>query len=63
MALQTIGVMGHSLGGASSVTLGRTRDDIDAVIDLDGTMLGEELSYENDTYDFLRENIPFPCWC
>lgn len=38
---EKIGVMGHSLGGASSVELGRTRDDIDAVIDLDGTMLGE----------------------
>ncbi len=37
----TIGVMGHSLGGAAAVTLGRDRDDIDAVIDIDGTMLGE----------------------
>ncbi|MBR4966158.1 MAG: hypothetical protein IKY53_06650 [Lachnospiraceae bacterium] len=57
---QTIGVMGHSLGGASSVTLGRTRDDIDAVIDLDGTMLGEELSYENGTYDFFKGEYPVP---
>lgn len=36
-----IGFMGHSLGGAAAVTLGRQRDDIDAVIDFDGTMLGE----------------------
>ena len=36
-----IGLMGHSLGGATAVTVGR-RDDISAVIDLDGTMLGEE---------------------
>lgn len=36
-----IGLMGHSMGGASSVQLGRERDDIDAVIDLEGTMAGE----------------------
>ena len=38
---EKIGVMGHSLGGAASVSVGRTRDDISAVIDLDGTMLSE----------------------
>ena len=36
-----IGLMGHSLGGATAVTVGR-REDVSAVIDLDGTMLGEE---------------------
>ena len=43
-----IGLMGHSLGGATAVTVGR-REDISAVIDLDGTMLGEETSVENGT--------------
>ena len=43
----SIGLMGHSLGGATAVTLGRTRDDIDAVIDFDGTMLGEVTGVEN----------------
>ena len=38
-----IGLMGHSMGGATSVQLGRERDDIAAVVDLDGTMLGEYL--------------------
>lgn len=57
---ETIGLMGHSLGGASSVTMGRTRDDIDAVIDLDGTMLGEELAYENGEYVFYEEEYPIP---
>lgn len=37
----SIGVMGHSLGGAAAVSIGRLRNDIGAVIDLDGTMLGE----------------------
>lgn len=32
-----IGVMGHSLGGATAVSMGRTRNDISAVINLDGT--------------------------
>ncbi|WP_350454414.1 alpha/beta hydrolase family protein [Slackia heliotrinireducens] len=36
-----IGLMGHSMGGATSVQLGRERSDVTAVIDLDGTMLGE----------------------
>ncbi|MGN1101702.1 MAG: hypothetical protein ACI4RG_05880 [Huintestinicola sp.] len=42
-----IGVMGHSLGGAAAVALGRSREDIDAVIDLDGTMIGEVTGVEN----------------
>ncbi|MBO4636900.1 MAG: hypothetical protein J5685_07115 [Clostridiales bacterium] len=37
-----IGLIGHSMGGATAVTCGR-RDDISAVVDLDGTMLGEIL--------------------
>ncbi len=43
---EKIGLMGHSLGGATAVTVGR-RDDIDAVIDLDGTMLGEEIDMKD----------------
>ena len=42
-----IGLMGHSMGGATSVELGRERSDISAVIDLDGTMLGEYYGVEN----------------
>jgi dienelactone hydrolase len=37
---ENIGLMGHSLGGATSAEIGRLRPDIDAVIVLDGTMLG-----------------------
>ena len=36
-----IGLFGHSLGGATMVTVGR-RDDVSAVIDIDGSMLGEQ---------------------
>ncbi len=57
--LSKIGLMGHSLGGATSVAVGRQREDVDAVIDLDGTMLGEELSYQNGAYQLNNE--PYPC--
>ena len=42
-----IGLIGHSMGGATAVTCGR-RDDISAVVDLDGTMLGENLGVNGD---------------
>ncbi len=55
---ERIGLFGHSLGGAASVNVGRIRDDIDAVIDLDGTMMGEETGYENGAYQFQDEPYP-----
>lgn len=58
--VEKIGLMGHSLGGASSVSVGRERDDISCVIDLDGTMLGEQLSYENGAYYYIEEPYPIP---
>ena len=58
--LDKIGMMGHSLGGATSVTIGRTRGDVKAVIDLDGTMLGEELAYDNGAYQYYEEPYPVP---
>ena len=45
--ISRIGLMGHSMGGATAVALGRERSDIAAVIDLDGTMLGEYYGVEN----------------
>ena len=44
--IQKIGTMGHSLGGATAVTVGR-REDVSAVIDLDGTMLGEQIGVQD----------------
>ncbi len=55
-----IGVMGHSMGGATAVSLGRTRDDIDAVIVLDGTMLGELTGLENNAFRCNEEPYPVP---
>lgn len=60
MDCEHMGFMGHSLGGATAVSLGRMRDDLDAVIDLDGTMIGEIL-YVNDGVDVVNEDTyPIP---
>lgn len=55
-----IGLMGHSLGGATAVALGRERDDIDAVIDLDGTMLGETVEVKDGKNVYYSEPYPVP---
>ena len=55
-----IGLMGHSMGGATAVQVGRERDDISAVIDLDGTMLGEYLGAEDGSFVVNEEPYPIP---
>ncbi len=55
-----IGVMGHSLGGAAAVSVGRTRNDISAVIDLDGTILGEITGVENEINIVRTDPYPVP---
>ena len=52
-----IGLMGHSMGGATSVEVGKQRDDISAVIDIDGTMLGSITGAENGK--FIVEDIDY----
>lgn len=58
--VEKIGLMGHSLGGATSAEVGRMRSDIDAVIVLDGTMLGEEIDFQNQSVVFNSEPYPVP---
>lgn len=55
-----IGLFGHSMGGASSVQVARERSDIDAVIDLEGTMLGEYVGFADGTEVFNEEPYPVP---
>ena len=55
-----IGLMGHSMGGATAVALGREREDIDAVIDLDGSMLSEIKSAENGEFEYVSEPYKVP---
>lgn len=56
---EKIGLMGHSLGGATAVTVGR-RDDISAAIDIDGTMLGEQTGFVNGKYVINEEPYKTP---
>ncbi len=56
---EKIGLMGHSLGGATAVTVGR-RDDISAVIDIDGTMLGEQTGFVDGKYVVNTEPYSTP---
>lgn len=57
---EKIGLFGHSLGGATAAQTGRQRGDIDAVIVLDGTMLGEEIGFENGKVVLNEEPYPVP---
>lgn len=47
-----IGVFGHSMGGAASVWLGRERDDVSAVVNIDGPLFSE-LVYNRERDDFV----------
>ncbi|MCR5398166.1 MAG: hypothetical protein K6E68_01380 [Lachnospiraceae bacterium] len=60
--IDKIGLMGHSLGGATAVTVGR-RDDVKAVIDLDGTMLGEQTGVEDGNPIVNEEPYTTPILC
>jgi dienelactone hydrolase len=50
-----IGLFGHSMGGAASTMLGRERDDVGAVVNIDAPMIGE-LVYNKETDDFAASN-------
>ncbi|WP_462411555.1 alpha/beta hydrolase family protein [Neobacillus sp. Marseille-QA0830] len=55
-----IGLIGHSLGGAAAAELGRDRDDIAAVINLDADLLGETLAVKDDKPVINKEVYPVP---
>jgi dienelactone hydrolase len=55
---EKIGVFGHSMGGAASVWLGRERNDIDAVVNIDAPFFSE-LIYMKDIDDFVARDEEF----
>lgn len=55
-----IGLFGHSLGGAAAAQLGREQKGVDAVIVIDGTMIGEALDYSNGQNVLNTEPYPVP---
>jgi dienelactone hydrolase len=57
---EKIGLLGHSLGGASSAQVARERNDIDAVINLDADLYGEYLDYADGKYVMNNKVFPVP---
>ncbi|MFC3748981.1 alpha/beta hydrolase family protein [Paenibacillus sp. GCM10012306] len=53
-----IGVFGHSMGGAASIGLGRERDDVHAVVNIDAPMFSE-LNYDKKTDDLVASGKPY----
>ncbi|MNM90194.1 isoform II [compost metagenome] len=55
MDLNNIGLFGHSLGGAASADVARIREDVKAVIVMDGTMIGDIKGLNNDNSEIITE--------
>jgi dienelactone hydrolase len=55
---EKIGVFGHSMGGAASVWLGRDRDDIQAIVNIDAPFFSD-LVYKKDRDDYVALNEAF----
>ncbi|MEH7445132.1 alpha/beta hydrolase [Bacillus sp. JJ1122] len=53
-----IGVFGHSMGGAASVWLGRERDDIRAVVNIDAPFFSD-LVYKKEIDDYVAKSEAF----
>lgn len=53
-----IALTGHSLGGATAAEVGRERNDISAVIDIDGSMSGDIISAKGD--EVVLDQTPYP---
>lgn len=55
---EKIGVFGHSMGGAASVWLGRDRNDIRAIVNIDAPFFSE-LVYQKDSDDYAARDEAF----
>ncbi|MFJ5717125.1 alpha/beta hydrolase family protein [Neobacillus sp. NPDC093127] len=55
---EKIGVFGHSMGGAASVWLGRERNDIEAVVNIDAPFFSD-LVYKKEINDFVAKDEDF----
>lgn len=57
---ERIGLTGHSLGGATAASLGRELDIVDAVIVIDGTMIGEGIDFKDNEEVLDLNAYPVP---
>lgn len=57
---KNIGVIGHSLGGAAALGIGRMRNDVGAVVALEAPFMCEILGVENNEFVFESALYPVP---
>lgn len=55
---ESIGVIGHSLGGSAVLAIPRIRNDIDMVIALESPFLFDIVGVENDEFLWLEQDFP-----
>ena len=55
-----IGVMGHSLGGSAALGIGRIRNDVSAVIELEAPFMNDIKGVKDGRFVFLDEIYPVP---
>lgn len=55
-----IGIIGHSMGGAAALGIGRTRQDIDAVINLEAPFMCDVIGIEDGNFIWNEEPYPVP---
>ena len=55
-----IGLLGHSMGGEAAAQTARNRSDISAVVNLDGTLTGDEIEFVDGAAVFTDEPFPVP---
>lgn len=56
----TVIAAGHSMGGAAALSLGRTREEIDAVIALEAPYFGDIIGVEQDMFVWTDADYPVP---
>lgn len=59
-SIEKVGLVGHSMGGATSVGQGRIRREVNAVVDLDGTMFTEYSMGDDGGQVFDESPYPAP---
>lgn len=57
---KNIGVIGHSLGGSAALAIGRTREEVKAVIALESPFMDDIIGVENDVFIFDKAMYPKP---
>lgn len=58
--MDTVIAAGHSMGGAAALSLGRSREEIDAVIALEAPYFGDIIGVEQDMFVWTDADYPVP---